>query len=209
MTRDLGLALKFHRFASFQVMPVLLVQKQPLGSKGWMIDFTGLTVSRGKHLCPCCCSCCWVASVVPNSVQPHRWQPTRLRHPWDSPGRNTGVGCHFLLQCMKVKSESERHSLVSNSLRPHRLYSPWNSPGQNTALGSLSLLQGIFPTGIKSRPPALQADSLPAEPTGKPKSTGVVAYPFSSRSSWPRNQTQVSCIAGGFFNNWAFREAPS
>ena len=38
---------------------------------------------------------------------PHRWQPTRLPHPWDSPGKNTGVGCHFLLQCMKVKSESE------------------------------------------------------------------------------------------------------
>ena len=42
-----------------------------------------------------------------NSVQPHRWQPTRLPYPWDSPGKNTGVGCHFLLQCMKVKSESE------------------------------------------------------------------------------------------------------
>ena len=42
-----------------------------------------------------------------NSVWPHRWQPTRLPHPWDSPGKNTGVGCHFLLQCMKVKSESE------------------------------------------------------------------------------------------------------
>ena len=42
-----------------------------------------------------------------NSVRPHRWQPTRLHHPWDSPGKNTGVGCHFLLQCMKVKSESE------------------------------------------------------------------------------------------------------
>ena len=41
-----------------------------------------------------------------NSVRPHR-QPTRLPHPWDSPGKNTGVGCHFLLQCMKVKSESE------------------------------------------------------------------------------------------------------
>ena len=40
-------------------------------------------------------------------VRPHRWQPTRLPHPWDSPGKNTGVGCHFLLQCMKVKSESE------------------------------------------------------------------------------------------------------
>jgi len=42
-----------------------------------------------------------------NSVQPHRQQPTRLPHPWDSPGKNTGVGCHFLLQCMKVKSQSE------------------------------------------------------------------------------------------------------
>ena len=42
-----------------------------------------------------------------NSVRPHRQQPTRLLCPWDSPGKNTGVGCHFLLQCMKVKSESE------------------------------------------------------------------------------------------------------
>ena len=42
-----------------------------------------------------------------NSVRPHRLQPTRLPHPWDSPGKNTGVDCHFLLQCRKVKSESE------------------------------------------------------------------------------------------------------
>ena len=42
-----------------------------------------------------------------DSVQPHRRQPTRLPRTWDSPGKNTGVGCHFLLQCMKVKSESE------------------------------------------------------------------------------------------------------
>ena len=42
-----------------------------------------------------------------DSVQPHRRQPTRPHCPWDSPGNNTGVGCHFLLQCMKVKSESE------------------------------------------------------------------------------------------------------
>ena len=42
-----------------------------------------------------------------DSVQPHRWQPTRLPHPWDSPGKNTGVGCYFLLQCIKVKSERE------------------------------------------------------------------------------------------------------
>ena len=42
-----------------------------------------------------------------DSVRPHRWQPTMLLCPWDSPGKNTGMGCHFLLQCMKVKSESE------------------------------------------------------------------------------------------------------
>ena len=42
-----------------------------------------------------------------DSVRPHRRQPTRLPCPWDSPGKNTGVGCHFLLQCMKVKSERE------------------------------------------------------------------------------------------------------
>ena len=46
------------------------------------------------------------------TVRPHRRQPTRLPRPWDSPGKNTGVGCHFLLQCMKVKSESE---VVSDS----------------------------------------------------------------------------------------------
>ena len=51
--------------------------------------------------------CCCVTSVVSDSVQPHRRQPTRLPRPWGSPGKNTGVGCHFLLQCMKVKSESE------------------------------------------------------------------------------------------------------
>ena len=45
--------------------------------------------------------------MVSDSVRPHRRQHTRLPRPWDSPGKNTGVGCHFLLQCMKVKSEIE------------------------------------------------------------------------------------------------------
>ena len=53
------------------------------------------------------CCCCLVASVVSYTMWPHRRQPSRSRRPWDSPGKNTGVGCHFLLQCMKVKSESE------------------------------------------------------------------------------------------------------
>ena len=47
-----------------------------------------------------------------NSVQPHRRKPTRLPCPWDSPGKDTGVGCHFLLQCRKVKSEREVAQLL-------------------------------------------------------------------------------------------------
>ena len=47
------------------------------------------------------------------TLRPQRWQPTRLPCPWDSPGKNTGVGCHFLLQCMRVKSENE----VAQSVR--------------------------------------------------------------------------------------------
>ena len=54
---------------------------------------------------PCCCCC--IASVLSDSVRPHRRQPLRLRRPWDSPDKNTGVGCHFLLKYMKVKSESD------------------------------------------------------------------------------------------------------
>ena len=60
-----------------------------------------------NHSMYCCCCYCQVASVVSDSVRPHRRQPIRLPRPWDSPGKNTGVGCHFLLQCLKVKSESE------------------------------------------------------------------------------------------------------
>ena len=47
-----------------------------------------------------------------DSVRPQRQQPTRLPRPWDSPGKNTGVACHFLFQCMKVKSESEVAQVV-------------------------------------------------------------------------------------------------
>ena len=53
-----------------------------------------------------------------DSVRPHRRQPTRLPRPWDSPGKNTGVGCHFLLQCMEVKSESEVAQLCPTPNHP-------------------------------------------------------------------------------------------
>ena len=77
----------------------------------------------------CCCCCCCVASVVSDSVRPHRQQPTRVHRPWDSPGKNTGVGCRFLLQCMKVKSESEVAqsclTLRPHGLQPTKLLCPW------------------------------------------------------------------------------------
>ena len=78
-----------------------------------------------------------------DSVRPHRRQPTRLPRPWDSPGKNTGVGCHCLLQCMKVKSESE---VASDSQRPHglqptRLLRPWDFPGKSTGVGCHCLLR--------------------------------------------------------------------
>ena len=62
-----------------------------------------------------------------DSVWPHRQQPTRLLHSWDSPGKNTGVGCHLLLQCMKVKSESE----VAQSCPTLSDPMDWSLPGSS------------------------------------------------------------------------------
>ena len=62
-----------------------------------------------------------------DSVQPHRRQPTRLPHPWDSPGKNTGVGYHFLLQCIKVKSESEVTQLCLTLCNPMDCSPPGSS----------------------------------------------------------------------------------
>ena len=74
-----------------------------------------------------CCCCCQVTLVVSDSVRPHRRQPTRLLCPWHSPGKNTGVGCHFLLQCMKVKSESE----VAQSCLTLSYPVDWSLPGSS------------------------------------------------------------------------------
>ena len=92
------------------------------------------------------------------------------------------------------------------TLKPHGLYSPWNSPGQNTGVGRLSLLQGIFPTrGSSPGLPHCRWILYQLSHKGSPRILEWVAYPFSSGSSWPRNQTRF-WIAGGFFTNWAMRE---
>ena len=117
----------------------------------------------------------------------------------------------FLQTCHQILAhESETRSVVSGSLRLHGLYSPENSPGQNTGVGSLSLLQGISPTQ-GSNPGLLLCRQIlyQLNHKGSPQILEWVAYPFSSGSSWPRNWTRVSCIAGGFFTKWAIGKAHS
>ena len=93
------------------------------------------------------------------------------------------------------------------SLWPHGLYCPWNSPDQNTGVGSLSLLQGMFPTQVSSPDPLHCRQILyQLRHQGRPRILELVAYPFSSRASWPRNQTRVSLTAGRIFTNRALSE---
>ena len=104
--------------------------------------------------------------------------------------------------------ESESHSVKSGSLRPHTLYILWNSPNLNTGMSSLSLFQGIFPTQ------GLNSDLLHcrwilyhwATREGQEYRSG---YPIPSPADLPNPGIElgVSCIAGGFFTNWAIREA--
>ena len=87
---------------------------------------------------------------------------------------------------------------------------PWTVefPGQKTGVGCFSLLQGIFP--IKGSNPDLPHGRQILYQLSHKRSPRILewaAYPFSSESSWPRNWTGVSCIAGGFFTNCAIREA--
>ena len=98
----------------------------------WML--IGSAIRRKEFVMPANC-CCLVTSIVSDSVRPHRQQPTRLPCPWDSPGKNNGVGCHFLLQCMKVKSEREVAQCVrlfAPFAEPTRLLRPWDFPGKST-----------------------------------------------------------------------------
>ena len=83
-------------------------------------------------------------------------------------------------------------------------YNPWNSPSPNTRVGSLSLLQRIFPTQRSNLGlPHCRQILYELSYKGSPRILEWVTYPFSSRSSWLRNRTGVSCIAGRFFTSWA------
>ena len=104
-------------------------------------------------------------------MRPHRWQPTRLPHPWDSPGSNTGVGCHFLLQCMKVKSESEVAQSCLTLSNPmgcslsgssvHGIFQARVLEWGAIAFSGLEACRVLVSrSGIKSMPPSVEAQSL-------------------------------------------------
>ena len=156
-------------------------------------------------------------------MRPHRQQPTRLPCPWDSPGKITGVDCHFLLQCMKVKSDSE---VVQSCLtlsdpmecRPTRLLHPWAFPGKNIGVGCHFLLQGMKVKSEREVPQLCPTLRNPMDCS--PPSSSVhrisqarilewVAISFSRGSSRPRDGIPLMspALAGRFFTTsatWEF-----
>ena len=135
---------------------------------------------------------CLVTQPCPTLCDPMDCSPPGSSVHEDSPGKNTGVSCHALLQGI-FPTQGLNPGL------PHYRQIPSNPPRKpkNTGIGSLYLLQGIFPNQELNPGdlgfwacivrPVLWADSLPTEPPRKPKNTAVVAYLSSRGSSRPRN----------------------
>ena len=124
-----------------------------------------------------------------DSVRPHRRQPTRLLCPWDSPGKSTGVGCHFLLQCMKVKREREVAQLCPTLSDPMDCSPPGSS------------VHGVFQTrGPEWVPsPSPKYRGFPGGSEGKASacnSGDLGSIPGSGRSPGEGNDTplQYSCL---------------
>ena len=116
----------------------------------------------------------------------------------DSPGKNTRVGCHAFLQgIFPTQGSNPGLPDCRRILSPSEL----SEKTKNTGVGSRPFSRGSSNPGIKLGSLALQVDSLAAELPGKPKNTGMGSLPFPRRSSQPRDQTQVSCIAGRFFSS--------
>ena len=150
--------------------------------------------------------------LVSDSVRPHRWQPTRLRRPWDSPGKNTGVGCHFLLQCIKVKSESEVAQTCLTLSDPMDCSLPGSSIYgifQARVLEWGAIVKQQFLKMPFDMVPGIWTSMVVTEslcPWNSPgKNTAVGCHFHLQGSSQHRDWTLVSCIAGRFFTVWATR----
>ena len=120
-----------------------------------------------------------------DSVRPHRWQPTRLPCPWDSPGKNTGVGCHFLLRCIKVKRESEVAQLCLTFSDPMDCSLPGSS------------IHGIFQARVLGLHSCLIP--YPAPSTWKASSTGSSPQEVASKRG-PVWQIMDTAMTGSWFD---------
>ena len=157
---------------------------------------------------------CSVPLVMFNSLRLYGLQPTRLLSPWDSPGKNTAVGCHFLLQCMKLKSESEDARSCPTLSEPMDCSLPGSSIHVifQARVGCHCLLHELVSAAAAK---SLQLCLTLCDPIdGSPLGSSVpgilqarilewVAIPPSKGSSRPRDRTHIfciSCIAGIFFN---------
>ena len=126
-----------------------------------------------------------------DSMRPHRWQPTRLPHPWDSPGKNTGVGCHFLLQCRKVKSESEVAQSCPTLSDPMDCSPPGSSvhgifQARVLEWGAISMSRKMQESGL-----------LKSVLWCAPQLSGLV---YSAFSSWVSSGTPLGVAAVWWFN---------
>ena len=123
----------------------------------------------------------------------NKWKE-KLKSQWDP------LFTHQIDHIKKFKDEQCWWVKFAQSCPTLWTYSPWNSLSQNTGVGSLSFLQGAFPTqGSNPGLSHCRQFLYQLSHKGSPRILEWVAYPFSSGSSWPRNWTRVSCIAGGFF----------
>ena len=152
-----------------------------------------------------------------DSVRPHRRLPTRLSRPWDSPGKNTGVGCHFLLQCRKVKSESEVPQSRLTLSNPMDCSLP--SSSIHVIFQARVLEWGWAITSWKwshsvqscrtlcdSMDWSLSGSSVHGIFQARVLEWGAIA--FSRGSAPPRDRTRVSCIVGRRFYRLSHQGSP-
>ena len=137
-----------------------------------------------------------------NSVRPHRRQPTRLPSPWDSPGKNTGVGCHFLLQCMKVKVKSEVAQLCPTLRDPMDCSLPGSSihgifQARVLEWGAISFSKYMYSVISNSlQPHGIYPARLLCLWNFQVRILEWGATSYSRESSSSSNQTHISCIIG-------------
>ena len=159
---------------------------------------------------------CSVVQLCPDSLRPHGRQPPRFLCPWNFPEKNTGVGCCFLIQrmfltqgwnpCMSPASPEPAGRLIPSSLSclgslytDRQTHTHMHTYTHVCVLSRPAASNSLWP--VDCCPPGSSIRGIP-----QVRILQWVAISFSRGSSQPRDQTQVSCIAGGFFTIWTNRE---